>query len=257
MNLLHSQQAIAYALAPSINQHHFDHAVELLQNQHGVDNRERLLVYRHCVTAAQQRVLQMIYPVCEKILGEQCFASLARDYAWHSRSNCADLNGYGKFFHVTLYESITHHSELEAYGYLPDLARLEWVIHQLRYTSEVPSISRSNIAALTKTYAAELKLVTVPTIFLLNSPWPVYDIWQAHNLNRLTAEFTMPEATQYLLVTDQHITEVSLPIYLFLRLASEARTISDIAQQLGKLAEPAFAELTTMIDKGWLTSPQL
>lgn len=255
MDLKICQQLITQAFDPGIAHAQFEMASKLVNPSASLEPADRILIYRHCITGAQQRVLQMLYPVCLLILGNACFDTLARDYAWSPRSNCDDLNQYGEGFADMLEEQLQRHPALNELPYLPDLARLEWAWHQSLFRANGPVFDPASLPELVTQHGQQLIPEPAPSLFIFSSPWPVYDIWQSHKQARQTQHFSMPDNTEYFSLYRQDeviIDKVSAEIFQFLQLAQDELALSSIADKLGKHAEVAFKLLPEMIAKGWI-----
>lgn len=255
MELKICQQLITQAFDPLVEPAGFEIARKLVNPSASLDPADRLLIYRHCITGAQQRVLQMVYPVCLLILGDTCFDTLARDYAWAPASNCDDLNQYGEDFADMLEKQLQRHPALNELPYLPDMARLEWAWHQSLFRPDGPVFDPVSLQKLITQYGEQLIPEPGPSLFILSSPWPVYDIWQAHKQATQTQHFSMPDNTEYFTLYRQDevmIDKVSAEVFQFLQLAQHELALSAIADRLGKQAKAAFKQLSVMLEKGWI-----
>lgn len=255
MDLKTCQQLITQAFDPLVEPARFQIARKLVNPSASLDPADRLLIYRHSITGGQQRVLEMIYPVCMQILGDACFDTLARDYAWGPQSNCNDLNQYGEYFANTLEEQIQHHPALNELPYLPDLARLEWAWHQSLFKTDDPVFDPVLLQDLVAQFGEQLCPKLSHSLFMLSSPWPVYAIWQSYKQGEEVKQFNMPDDTQYLIISrhdDVLIEKVPVAIYHFLQQSQKGLALSAIADRLGDPADVAFQQLPVMIEKGWI-----
>jgi len=257
MDLKNHQQTITQAFDPFSDAVDLLDACQLVHQPENMSSADRLRVYQHSITAAQQRVLAMVYPVCKQILGDDCFDTLARDYAWHRLSNCPDLNGYGETFAVFLTEQLMHHESFTELPYLADLARLEWHWHQALYARDDPLFDSENL----HTFLANGELAIVPQIShalsLVNSPWPLMEIWQLHQDKLDQQTLDVQEHSQYLVIfrreENPYLEQVDAEIFTFLQYAQQGMTLINIAEHLEDKAEKAFAKLSQMAQYGWIT----
>ncbi len=102
---------------------------------------EALAVYQNNTLGSRINALVEIYACCVNILGADYFRQLCRAYARSQRSTSPDLNTYGADFSTFIATELQGRAELAAFDYLPDLARLEWQIHQLQATSHAAADS--------------------------------------------------------------------------------------------------------------------
>jgi hypothetical protein len=133
-----------------------------------------LRAYRANLQAVAQRSLLAAYPVLSRLLGAEAMAALARDLWRVDPPVKGDLAWFGSGMAQWL-------STVEAFGelpYLPDVARLEWVVHRAQFAAD-PDATPPDLQAL----AGDPDTLLVrfsPGGALLVSPWPVFSIWQAH-----------------------------------------------------------------------------
>jgi hypothetical protein len=126
----------------------------------------RMAVYRGNVFGNWSAALDGAFPVTRKILGEQFFDAMARDYARAHPSQSGDLHEHGAQLAGFL-EAYAHTQDLP---YLADVARLEWLAHRAHYAADAAPFDVSR--------PTEVRLA--PACALLASAWPLARIWEAH-----------------------------------------------------------------------------
>ena len=136
----------------------------------------RLAVYRGNVHANCAKALAGAYPIVRKIVGEEFFDAMAREYAREYPSQSGDLNRYGEQL-ARFLEGFIHTSDLP---YLPDVGRMEWLAHRAHFAEDAPPFDASALAALPAERLAELKLRLSAACALFESPWPLGRIWTIH-----------------------------------------------------------------------------
>lgn len=256
MQLKTCQHLLAQAVDPFVAPMHVQMASQLIKPSDKLPPEDRLLIYRHSITGTQQRVLEMVYPVCLQILGDACFDTLARDFAWGPYSNCHDLNRYGRDFAEMLESQLNRHPALNKLAYLPDLARLEWAWHQSLFTADDALFDLAALQHLIALDAGILIPQLSHSLYTISSPWPVADIWQAHKQAERISYFNMPDDTQYWVVSrNESVTLDTVPaeIYHFLQHCQNGLALSAIADRLGNHAEAVFQQLPAFINRGWLS----
>jgi hypothetical protein len=215
---------------------------------------QSLLVYRQNITGARQRVLEIIYPVCCKIVGADCFDTLARDYAWVKNIRRPDLNHFGDEFARLLENIVSQHSAFSGLDYLPDLARLEWYWHRAHF---LVINQHENSVDLTQTNAANLKLVINSSLQWMQTPYPVLEIWQQHRLDRQPDSVNMPEIAIHLLTWRHHhnvqVESITPEIARLLELSAGGLTLGVISQDPAILKSGIISQLPDMVEKGWIT----
>lgn len=132
----------------------------------GSGGAPRMAIYRNNVFGNWRGALESAYPVTRRIVGEAFFAALARAYACAEPSTSGDLSEYGARL-AAFTASFEHAQDLP---YLPDVARLEWLVHRAYHAAQAPAFDPAR--------ALEARLA--PACALLESGWPLVAIWQAH-----------------------------------------------------------------------------
>ena len=102
-------------------------------------NVARLAVYRGNVYANCTKALASAFPVVRKIVGEEFFEALAREFVHRHPSRSGDLNRYGDVF-ADFLAVFPHTADLP---YLPDVARMEWLVHRAHFAEDPPALDLS------------------------------------------------------------------------------------------------------------------
>jgi uncharacterized protein len=139
-------------------------------------NLPRLAVYRGNVLANATKALACAYPVVRKIVGEEFFDAMAREFAREHPSRGGDLNRYGEQLGGFL-ERFPHAADLP---YLPDVARMEWLVHRAHYAADAPPFDASSLARLAPEDYPLLRPRLTSACSLLESAWPLERIWAIH-----------------------------------------------------------------------------
>jgi hypothetical protein len=154
------------------------HSLHELQAQFGAALLSRggspgMQVYRSNVFGNWSKALAAAYPIARKIVGEEFFEGLAREYARAHPSTSGDLNEYG----AQLAEFVAAFPHTQDLPYLPDVARMEWLAHRAYYAADAAPFD------LTKTSDSDpeaLRPRLAPACALLVSDWPLARIWVVH-----------------------------------------------------------------------------
>ncbi|MGH8737304.1 MAG: HvfC/BufC family peptide modification chaperone [Burkholderiales bacterium] len=120
----------------------------------------RFAVYRGNVVGTCTKALAGAYPIVAKIVGESFFEGLAREYLRRYPSTNGDLNEFG----AQLAEFVAHFRHTQDLPYLPDVARMEWLVHRAHYAAD----------------EARPGVLLAPACALLASLWPLARIWEVH-----------------------------------------------------------------------------
>jgi hypothetical protein len=128
----------------------------------------RLAVYRGNVVGASGKALAGAYPVIGKIVGEEFFEGLAREYLRRHPSASGDLNEFGESF-AEFVATFPHTQDLP---YLPDVARMEWLAHRAYYAADARPLETERLASM--------HFALGPACALMQSRWPLARIWEVH-----------------------------------------------------------------------------
>ncbi|MCB1954189.1 MAG: putative DNA-binding domain-containing protein [Rhodocyclaceae bacterium] len=135
-----------------------------------------IALYRGNLAANWGKALGNACPVLRTLVGEDCFAALARQYGRCHAHDEGDLNTLGGGFA----SFVANFEALAPYPYLGDVARLEWALHRSHYALDAPRLDASQLAAIDPARIETLQLRLHPATTLLTSPWAIDDIWFAH-----------------------------------------------------------------------------
>lgn len=139
-------------------------------------NRALLSIYRATSVANVTAALQLAFPVCAQLTGGEYFAALARRFRDAEPSVSGDLNRYGAGFAVFL-DGFEPVRELP---WLPDVARLEWAVHEASIAADADAAGLELIAGLDADRLASARIRFMPGFAVLHSAHAVADIWLAH-----------------------------------------------------------------------------
>lgn len=135
--------------------------------------RQRLAAYRRSVVGNLLNALEATYPVVAKIVGGPFFREAGRQYVLTHPSRNGDLNEYGEDF-ADFLASYSHAADLP---YLPEVARLEWLIQKVYYAPDAPPPALQMLTAVAPEAWDDLIFDIVPAHARLDSPWPIVAIW--------------------------------------------------------------------------------
>jgi uncharacterized protein len=138
--------------------------------------RRRLGLYRGNVQANAAKALRNAYPVCRRLVGADFFDGLAHAYAARLPSTSGDLNDYGAAF-ASFLDDFPHVAHLP---YLPDVARLEWLVHRAHFAADVPLFDPAVLAGVTEAQFGARVARLHPACALLQSDWPLARLFEIH-----------------------------------------------------------------------------
>jgi hypothetical protein len=138
------------------------------------------------VAGNAHNALANTYPVVAKIVGAEFFEGLAREYLKLYPSRSGDLNEYGG----ELAQFVAEFSHTRDLPYLPDIARLEWLVHRAHYAADTQPFDATKLAAIDADAWSGLRPMLAPACGLLASRWPLARLWEVHQ-DDYVGEFTV------------------------------------------------------------------
>jgi hypothetical protein len=146
----------------------------------GLDPAARLNIYRNHYNASLSEALKATYPVVCRLVDERFFAYAASEYIKASPPRKVCLFEYGETFP----DFLAAFPACADLLYLPDVARLEWLINQALHAPAPPGIDVGDLSHLEPSDYPRLVFALQPALRLIDSAWPIDRIW---HLNRLDA----------------------------------------------------------------------
>jgi hypothetical protein len=140
----------------------------------GLSPMQRLGFYRTNVFGNYLEGLRATYRCVENLVGRVCFAHHAERFIRATPSRSGDLNRYGGEFP----DFLTHDPIADQLPYLPDVARLEWLLEEVFYEADHAALDLARLARVPPQRYADLRFALHPACRLLRSRYPVRRIWQ-------------------------------------------------------------------------------
>src|SRR5581483_4779067 len=140
----------------------------------GISPSLRLGIYRNNVFQNYARSLTSIYPAVERLIGRGCFAHLCREYCRRCRSRSGDVGQQGARFA----DFLGAHPIARELAYLPDVARLEWLIEESFYEADCGPLDLRRLEKVHEAHHDSLRFLLAPSVRLLRSAFPVEQIWR-------------------------------------------------------------------------------
>jgi len=150
----------------------FDRAIKA----DGLTGTRRLQVYHNSVYANKVNALIAVFPVIYRLVGDEFFRYMAREYIKAHPLVSGDLHDFGG--RVTSF--IQCFTPAASLVYLSDVAELEWAYHEVFHAAECNKFDLSKLQQLNEQQYDQLTFRLNPASYLLSSNYPVLDIWQAN-----------------------------------------------------------------------------
>jgi hypothetical protein len=141
---------------------------------HATDEVDRRFdVYRNNVALSLSRALAARFPATVRLVGEDYFTPLSRAFTVAHPPANPILLAWGAAFPAFL----AGRTELSAYPWLPDVARLEW-LRGLAYHAPDAAPAPTETLGRAAAAADQTRLVLHPSLALLPSRFPVVAVWE-------------------------------------------------------------------------------
>jgi hypothetical protein len=211
-------------------------ALDQLILEDGLPTAERLAVYRNNVVSSLTTALKDVFPAVCRLVDERFF-----DYAAHAFLTARPperpcLAEYGAGFA----DFLAGFPPCRELVYLPDVARLEWLIHAAAHAADAVPATPTALHGFAPGDTPRLTFRFQPSLALIASPWPIDRIWGANKPDGVAEEaidIDAGGATLEVRRRDSEIAVRALPAANF-----AFRRVLHGGGQLEAAAEAAFAE---------------
>ncbi|MCR8723045.1 HvfC/BufC N-terminal domain-containing protein [Frigidibacter sp. ROC022] len=145
----------------------------------GPDGRpagKRFDVYRNNVTVSLIDALEQSFPCIFKLVGEEFFRAMAREFLRIHPPKSPRLATYGDEMPGFLerFPPVAH------LGYLPDVARLENALRAAYHAADAAPIDTDALGALPPERLMAARIGLAPAVRIVASDWPILAIWRAN-----------------------------------------------------------------------------
>lgn len=133
-------------------------------NENKLNAKQCLQIYRNNILSSLLRRLQNIYPTVQKIVGEDYFKFLIKNYH-HTK-----LNNFYRF--------LAEFVPLQKLPYLPDIARVEWAQYESFIARDYKPLELEKLKNIIENNYATLKAKLNPAAQLFSSQFPILEIFR-------------------------------------------------------------------------------
>jgi hypothetical protein len=140
----------------------------------GLSPTLRLDVHRNTVLVSLIEVLADAFPAVCRLVNERFFRYAAAEFVRAHPPARACLSVYGD----RLPDFLAAFPPCRELAYLPDVARLEWLMHRAVFTEDAEPLSPAALSGVAEPQRLMLELD--PSLGLMSSPWPIDRIWRAN-----------------------------------------------------------------------------
>ncbi|MEQ1525345.1 MAG: DNA-binding domain-containing protein [Gallionella sp.] len=135
-----------------------------------------IAIYRNNIFSNYRRVLSNVYPVIQRLVGEDFFTTMSDAYIHATPSRSGDVRNYG----ATFAEFISTYPPALQLFYLHDVAQIEWACHQVLNKPESVKFEVTQLAEIPAEQLAQSHIELCAASALVSSPYPAVKIWQTN-----------------------------------------------------------------------------
>lgn len=214
-------------------------------------------IYQNSIFAAKQKVLQEIYPVCKKLVGDEFFIAMINNYIPQAISQSPDLGDYGLDFP----KFVAKFKPAKSLPYLSDVTRLEVAWHQTNSAAEPTGFDFQKLSE----YCTDPREKTIfqlsPGSTLITSPYPIHRIWEVNQDEYLGDQTVgLPANTQFNFYIwreylETRIDLLTLPEWQMLTWMQSGLCLDEICDKTNETLIFVNVEelLPKMVSLGWIT----
>ena len=135
---------------------------------------DRFSIYRNNVILSLSTAIADTFPVVKRLIGNDCFNAAAITFVRKNPPTEPSLLFYGEQF-INFIKSYPACAHLD---YLSDVARLEWNYIRAFHAADARSLDTYDLHKIDSDKLADCILNIEPSVQLMQSDWPVDDIWE-------------------------------------------------------------------------------
>jgi hypothetical protein len=171
----------------------------------------RFGVYAHNARLSLTKAIENAFPVTRRLVGAVFFTAMAEQFVAAHPPTHGWLSAYGvRFPHF-----VAQYPPVADLRYLPDVARIEWARVLAANASDDPGLDLKALAALPPEALESLPVSLHAAASLVSSPFPVFDIWRAHqhaDRDEQLAQIDVAKGSQDVLISRPSALEVGVAL---------------------------------------------
>ena len=138
--------------------------------------QRRFSVYRNNVSGALAEALAVRFPVVQRLVGDEFFHAMAREYALHNLPKSAVLIHYGADFP----DFVAEFEPAKSVPYLADVARLDSAHWESYHERDATPLGTADFAALDPGMLPQVRFELLPSLRIVTSIFPIVSIWRTN-----------------------------------------------------------------------------
>jgi len=222
-----------------------------------------LAIYQRNLRASALRALTVSFPTVTALIGDDLMKMVSELLLQASPPDQGDWSQWGE----NLADLLASINALEDFPFVPDCARLDWIIHQ-SYRAADSQVDLASLTLLSSHRVEKLAIQLSPSLQLFHSKFPVADIRQAHQyddemrakiLNSVAEKIRGGETEWTVIYRQGHrieVSKLSFAEYQWFKLLQQHSLETALA--LMENVEFSFEHwLTRAVSQGWLERVKL
>ncbi|MET4692490.1 DNA-binding domain-containing protein [Endozoicomonas lisbonensis] len=207
---------------------------------------QRIQIYRNNFIISLSEVLEATYPCCKAVVGDECFAQLARQHVLTLPLKEGNVTDYGDHFVETISSQTP---VIEAVPYIADLARLEWLVDRAsQHVANASHFPFEQLALITEDNFSQLALEVAEPVYFFDSEHPVASLWQMITSDQIESmDITRPES-----VIIQH-RQQGMKVIATTPSATELLRLCQQGQPLGEADDSMLTQLSELVQQHLFT----
>ena len=252
--------------SPSLNETQRDFTNCLLDHQqpvppgigapNGSSAEKRFSIYRNNVVMSLTDVLTAYFPVVVRLLGEEYFYALAREFVLAHPPVTPVLTQYGARFagFISSFPPITD------LPYLADVTRLEWLRQRAYHAADGDALGAADFKNVAPSNVPRLCFRFHPSVGLLRSKFPVFDIWRTNTFDKHIRTIPATAPGQAVLISRVGMSVRTLSIepgtHAFIIALEKGENLASAAQRAFTVADEFNLQIATavLINMGAITA---
>jgi len=219
----------------------------------GLSSTDHFNIYKGSITATLNRALREIYPVCNRLTGDDFFNAMGKKYMQNTASRSADLANYGEAF-PDFIADFKHAMDLP---YLADVARLEWAWHRAFHAVDESELDTGSLADVQENAKGQIIFQLKQSASLIHSEYPVHYIWKVNQKDYFGDQtVNLDKGGVDLLVWrkgyDMHIDPLDSDEWHLLNDIQQGRAFSELCDE--KINYEIDTLLPHCVQQGWITN---
>jgi hypothetical protein len=196
----------------------------------GEPSEKRFSVYRNNVVRGLVEALKEMFPAVHRIVGEEFFECMARDYALQRPPRSPILLEYGSSFP----DFVEQFEAAARLPYLSDVGRIERRWLEAYHAAEAESLNANDLDSFLRSDISELCVKLHPSIRFVRSRYPVLTIWSTNIAGAVPIPVDLDAGGEEVLITriqsDVEVFLSSIGAMEFLAALSRHETILTASQ---------------------------